>query len=200
MQNIQQNIIIVRHGETDWNLKGKYQGRENTEINENGKEQCKQNARWIKELLQKENIKKIKCRTSPLKRAQQSLEVIINTSGIVVEETEIVEEFAELNVGHWQGMTTLEVKEQFYQERKNRKKDKWRFKPENGESLENREKGVVEQLERISEPSLIVTHAGIARIIMHYLGGMDTTKAAEFDMPHLGGLVWRHGKLDIFNP
>ena len=39
------NIILVRHGQTDWNLKNKLQGSTNIDLNETGVLQAKQTAK-----------------------------------------------------------------------------------------------------------------------------------------------------------
>ena len=55
-------IYVIRHGQTDWNVAGKCQGRTDIELNETGIEQAKQ----AKEQLKNYNIEQIIC--SPLKR------------------------------------------------------------------------------------------------------------------------------------
>ena len=59
------NILVTRHGETDWNLLKKIQGRIDNDLNEKGKNQ----ARETKEKLKDEKIDLIIC--SPLKRTRQ---------------------------------------------------------------------------------------------------------------------------------
>ena len=69
-------IYLIRHGETDWNLEGKLQGREDIPLNDNGIQQaiiCGQafKGRKIKAIL-----------TSPLIRAKRTAEIIAEMSGI----------------------------------------------------------------------------------------------------------------------
>ena len=63
-------IYLVRHGQTDWNLEGRYQGRIDIELNSKGREQ----ARKIKEKLKE--IKFDKVFSSPLKRALETAKII----------------------------------------------------------------------------------------------------------------------------
>lgn len=72
-------IYIVRHGETQWNTLGKIQGRQDIELNENGKNQA---------LLLKEKFKDVKFDkvfSSPLKRALQTAQIITKNK-IIVDE------------------------------------------------------------------------------------------------------------------
>ena len=50
-------IYVIRHGQTDWNVAGKCQGRTDIELNETGIEQAKQ----AKEQLKNYNIDQIIC-------------------------------------------------------------------------------------------------------------------------------------------
>ena len=59
-------IYVVRHGQTDWNLEGRFQGRIDIPLNEKGKSQAKK----TKEKL--EGIKFDKVFSSPLKRALET--------------------------------------------------------------------------------------------------------------------------------
>lgn len=71
-------LLIVRHGQTDWNLKGKAQGRTDTELNSTGIEQAKRLAEKIKNY----NIDVII--SSPLKRARKTAEIIENGRNIPI--------------------------------------------------------------------------------------------------------------------
>lgn len=63
-------LYVTRHGETDWNLYGKVQGKADIELNAKGIEQAKETMEKLKE----ESIDFIIC--SPLKRARQTAEII----------------------------------------------------------------------------------------------------------------------------
>ena len=63
-------IYVVRHGQTDWNVAGKCQGRTDIELNNTGIEQAKN----TKEQLKNYNIDLIIC--SPLKRAIKTAEIL----------------------------------------------------------------------------------------------------------------------------
>ena len=60
-------LYVTRHGETDWNLYGKVQGKANIELNAKGIEQAKETMEKLKE----ENIDFIIC--SPLKEQDRRL-------------------------------------------------------------------------------------------------------------------------------
>ena len=70
-------IYIVRHGQTDWNVEGRYQGRKDIELNEVGINQAKQ----LKEKLS--NIKFDIVFSSPLKRAYKTAQIITDHPIIV---------------------------------------------------------------------------------------------------------------------
>lgn len=90
------NIYLVRHGETDWNLKGKLQGREDIPLNDNGIIQAKLCGETFKN--NKLNIKAII--SSPLVRAKETARIISELLGIkevVIEESLIERDFGELS-------------------------------------------------------------------------------------------------------
>jgi uncharacterized phosphatase len=99
-------ICLARHGETDWNSLGKYQGREeNIPLNETGVKQMEETAQY----LNKSDWNKII--TSPLQRAKKSAEIISKSIGIenIIEEID----FVERDYGKISGMTIEEENTQF---------------------------------------------------------------------------------------
>lgn len=86
-------IFLIRHGETDWNKQGRFQGREDIELNENGILQAQSCGR----ALAGEKIAAII--TSPLSRARKTAEMIaghLGVNDIIVEEGIIERDFSKL--------------------------------------------------------------------------------------------------------
>ena len=73
--DINVGLYLVRHGETDWNIESKIQGRTDTELNEKGRRQAQELAVVLKEGY---GIKRIF--TSRQKRAVETAEIIGETS------------------------------------------------------------------------------------------------------------------------
>ena len=76
-------IYIVRHGQTDWNLEGRYQGRIDIELNETGINQAEK----IKEELK--GIKFDKIFSSPLKRAYKTAQIICDDN--IIKDERLIE-------------------------------------------------------------------------------------------------------------
>lgn len=72
-------IYIVRHGQTDWNLEGRYAGRKDVELNTKGIEEAKNIYNELK------NIKFDKVFSSPLKRAYKTAQIICDNE-IITDE------------------------------------------------------------------------------------------------------------------
>jgi len=109
-------IYLIRHGETDWNRQGRFQGREDIPLNENGIEQAKK----CGQALQGEHFAAII--TSPLVRAKKTAEIIADCVGAkkIIEEERIIErDFSKVS-----GMTPKE-REAFYTSGQEDDKEPW---------------------------------------------------------------------------
>ncbi|MCU5746650.1 histidine phosphatase family protein [Staphylococcus sp. SQ8-PEA] len=92
-------ICFVRHGETDWNKLGKLQGRTDTELNVNGKEQALECA----QALQKEEWDAIY--SSPLQRAYKTASIVAD---YIDAPHRVMEELVERSFGKAESMTVKE--------------------------------------------------------------------------------------------
>ena len=167
-------IYYVRHGQTDWNLARKMQGGESErDLNETGIEQAKES----KKLL--ENVKYDLIIRSPMRRAEQTTNIISEGSNIPII---IDERIRERKLGEIEGHTiTEEMEEQIWDYNLN-------YNIPGGENLHEFEKRILNFLEEIKQKYsdktlLIVAHGGVGKIIKTYLYGMpESKKLSEIGM------------------
>ena len=98
------HIIAIRHGETDWNALGRYQGQTDIPLNDSGLAQAKQAASFLRD----KTIHAIY--TSNLSRAAQTAAEIALARN---EDVRIVPELQEQHYGVFQGLTGSQVKERW---------------------------------------------------------------------------------------
>ncbi|MDR3321778.1 MAG: histidine phosphatase family protein [Synergistaceae bacterium] len=161
-------LFIVRHGETYWNIEGRFQGRQDTELAPHGIKQGEKVAEYLSGHRFDAVI------TSPLKRSSVTARKIAELSGC--EAFEVVDEFTEICHGDWETRLTTEVIEKWP-----RLFDLWHTVPhtvlmpgEGGESLRDVEARVVPAVRRLSEKYpgdvCLVSHdVPIKTILFHYL-------------------------------
>ncbi len=98
----QTRLILVRHGQTQWNLQGRYQGRADTPICTVGLATAQRVAVMLR------GCEATVLLASPLQRARATAEVIgrrLGDLGSVVDER-----LTEIDFGQWQGRTQAQVK------------------------------------------------------------------------------------------
>eukprot|EP01138_Halocafeteria_seosinensis_P001010 gb/GECG01001034.1/.p1 GENE.gb/GECG01001034.1/~~gb/GECG01001034.1/.p1 ORF type:complete len:144 (+),score=17.28 gb/GECG01001034.1/:1-432(+) len=73
-------LLIVRHGETDWNVKHILQGQEDVPLNDTGREQSRRCGKYLKEKIRA--TKDVQIVTSDLSRAYETARLIAEEAGI----------------------------------------------------------------------------------------------------------------------
>jgi broad specificity phosphatase PhoE len=97
-------IVLVRHGETDWNLERRFQGHADVPLNETGRAQALE----LAERLAGESFST--AYTSPLRRASETAEILAARLGFDVHPDESLKE---VHVGSWSGLAVHEVEARF---------------------------------------------------------------------------------------
>jgi broad specificity phosphatase PhoE len=139
-------IILVRHGETEWNRLGIFQGRSDIPLNSQGRAE----ALSLADALKKEPLSTIYC--SPLVRARETAQIIQQFHPFVsfVEEPGLME----MDLGDFDGMKASDWAEQFPEFR-----EVWQKKPSSlkmpaGECLLDVQKRALGTLSRIATQHL----------------------------------------------
>lgn len=94
-------LILVRHGQTDWNVERRLQGSTDKELNEAGRKQ----AECVARLLQDEPLAAVYA--SPLKRATETASIIAKPHSLQVQTDPCL---MELDQGALEGLTQQELR------------------------------------------------------------------------------------------
>ncbi|MEL7037148.1 MAG: histidine phosphatase family protein [Cyanobacteria bacterium J06592_8] len=98
-------ILLVRHGETEWNRNGQFQGQIDVPLNENGREQGRKAAEFLK------TVKLDFAFSSPLLRPKETAEIILQHHPNI--ELQLDQDLWEISHGLWEGKFETEI-EQLY--------------------------------------------------------------------------------------
>ena len=163
-------IILVRHGETEWNVAEIFRGRIDIELNETGIKQAELLAKYLSKL----KIEAIY--SSPLKRALKTAEIIADNHKLDVD---IAPGLIDFNFGKWQGLSHQEVKDknkELYADWINRPDQ---IKMPAGESLDEvrkRATGVVNNIiARYKGTVVLISHRVVNKVLICALLGLDNS-------------------------
>lgn len=117
---------MLRHGQTDWNVEGRYQGRKGLGLNENGFEQANRAAGELKSLT----VSKVF--SSDQLRAVQTGEIVSRACGV---ELITDQRLQEINLGVWEGRLASELELEYPDLFEQRERQPETFRPPHGETL-----------------------------------------------------------------
>jgi broad specificity phosphatase PhoE len=160
-------LLLVRHGETDWNRDSRWQGGSDTRLNDLGREQ----ARTLAEQLDG-NIDVVY--SSDLARARETAEIVAAKLGLVVR---LDPRLRERGFGSWEGLTTTEIEERFADSHR-----RWLTGEgagaDDAEAFEDFSARVNDFLADVlrlhpDEEVLVISHGGSIRVIHALAAGVD---------------------------
>lgn len=158
-------LLLVRHGETDWNRAGKFQGQIDVPLNDNGREQARQAAEFLKDVKLDFAI------SSSMLRPKETAEIILKYHGDL--QLELRDELREISHGLWEGKFESEI-EQSYPGLL----DEWKTSPENvqmpeGENLEEVSIRAIaawrEIVQSVTGTGIVVAHDAVNKALLCHL-------------------------------
>jgi broad specificity phosphatase PhoE len=163
-------LILVRHGETAWNVERIFRGRADVDLDEVGIKQAELLGTYLS------NWRLEAIYSSPLKRARDTANIIARYHKAAVH---IAEGLVDFDYGKWQSLAEREVKK-LYPDLLNQ----WHNNPHNvrlpgGESLEDVKRRAIEVvngvLSRHQGNVLLVSHRVVIKVLICYLLGLDNS-------------------------
>lgn len=148
-------IYFVRHGQTDYNILGKYYGKTDIPLNKIGEKQAREMAKFLSRVP----IEKII--TSPLKRAYDTARIIAEEREIPIEKEELL---CEQDFGIFEGKSYIELQKEYPAELRAWNEDFSNTAPKGGESFRQVRERIDRFIEKLREQEeeriLLVAHKG----------------------------------------
>lgn len=174
-------FYLIRHGQTDWNAEGRFQGSVDIPLNDTGRAQAKRNGLAFKAELP--NVDGWRFVSSPLSRARETMEIVRANAGLAPHDYELEPLLREVSYGDWERRTIEEISVSNASGIAERAGNKWGFVPPNGESYMMLADRVRAVLAGLKGPAVITAHGGVLRSIYYLIGNMDGEEAAIADVP-----------------
>ncbi|MEC8980501.1 MAG: histidine phosphatase family protein [SAR324 cluster bacterium] len=186
-------IILIRHGETEWNSQKRMQGHSNSDLSEVGMGQIQA----LGELMK--NVSFDHIYSSDSLRTRQTAEAITQYSGHTLQFDQRIRE---KNLGVFEGLTSTEAKERHPEIYRLFKTAGANYVIDEGESTQQLLERALEFIEEIrlrhpQERVVMVTHGGVVRVLMKHVLGLSIDAPTRFIIKNTGifGLIWNENWL-----
>lgn len=194
-------LLLVRHGETDWNLARRYQGQSAVSLNQKGVQQAEQ----LASRLSHEKIDAVYSSDSP--RALETATQVLNLQG-QAPALQKDARWQEICFGAWDGLTYEEVEAKWKHEVTAWYADPVNSSPPGGETMLQMSKRLQSAWNDLKsnhedDTVLIVTHGGVIQILLCMLLGVELNRYWQFRVAQASltviQLYAEAAILDLFN-
>lgn len=186
------SITLIRHGETDWNIEGRYQGQADPPLNSQGLLQ----AQNLVQELRDSSLNIIY--SSPLKRTRQTADILAGSLNIpVIDEPRLME----IHQGDWQTRLRSEIEALYPELFSEWETNPWMVTPPGGEHLsevQSRVYAALDEIIRVESHSKIgvVTHRIPIALIKVRYQNLDPDIVRTI---HLPNAYWEEIEINNFN-
>lgn len=192
-------FYIVRHGETEWNIKGIIQGHKDSPLTKQGVGQAKQVAKLFKKVKFDEIF------SSDLFRAKRTAEIIALEKKMAVKTNKLLRERL---LGRFQGRKVVEMRKELKEQLEKReelsREERFKFRLEDG--FETDEEIIGRFITFLRETAiacpkkkvLIVTHGGMMKTFLIHLGFAEHEELPPGSIENAGYIILECDGVDFF--
>lgn len=177
---------MVRHGQSQWNLENRFTGNVNVDLTEQGRAEAKLTG----DKLKKKNIQFDSAFTSVLKRAEETLQIILKEiaqPGIKINRDAALNE---RSYGQLQGLNKAELAEKYGADQIHTWRRSFDVRPPDGESLKDTQNRVLPYytehilpLLKAGKNCMIVAHGNSLRSLMMVIENLSEDAITQVDVP-----------------
>ncbi len=179
------NILLVRHGQTEWNQQHRIQGNQDSALTTLGRKQA------LKTRQSLEHIKLQQAYVSPLKRARDTAEIILKGGPL---EACVLNDLREIALGPWEGKTRQETILTHPVEHDNFWYNPDAFKLPGAETFQQLQHRMVTSLEfifaqSINENILVVSHWIAIKVALAFYKKIPVSELTSIPDPQNGSFI-----------
>lgn len=173
-------LYLVRHGQTEWNAAGRFQGTLDSPLTPRGEAQADAIGRVLSQSLGRP----FPAHVSPRDRTQTTAALIARHAPL---EISLEPRIAEIHLGAWEGMTAFEIDQEYPGVLTGTDRTSWLFRAPGGESYDEIRARVSDWLGSLSDERLVVVSHGLAgKIIRGVYLGLSERDTLGLDSPQDG--------------
>ncbi|SNT06937.1 probable phosphoglycerate mutase [Azospirillum sp. RU38E] len=180
-------LLLVRHGQTEWNVAARCQGQLDSNLTTRGRAQADHVGSILRRLVEaipdwRETVRLV---ASPLGRTMETARIINRHLDLPIQQDARI---AEVSFGRWEGMTRDEIY------RANpwlsaHGPHGWQFRAPAGERYEQVQARLFAFLAEIDRPTIAISHGMSGRILRGHYAGLSPERAVRLAVPQ--DRVWR---------
>ena len=183
-------ILLVRHGETEWNRARRYQGWSDSPLTKEGIAQAEAIGRRLSELPEAAGVPIV---ASPIGRARRSAEIIAECLGYTAP-LRLDDRLREISLGSWDGLDRREIRSRMGADFE---EFEWYFHTVDGETYEGFAGRIAGWLaEQPDGPVIVVCHGVVTRVLRGLYAGMPRAEALRLPVPQDRIFRLAGGKID----
>ena len=175
-------ILVLRHGQTEWNVKGRLQGNFDSPLTRLGSRQAQIQNKTLKTC----DLSGFRVFCSPHLRAQHTARIALDGLGLV---TETSPDLTEIDLGAWSGRYREEIASEIGVQATDLTHEVLYNSLPSGEGLNGLYNRCAKFLKRLEGPSILVTHGVISRCLR--LNAMKKSVANVWELPGGQGVIYR---------
>jgi broad specificity phosphatase PhoE len=170
-------ILLVRHGETEWNRARRYQGWSDSPLTKVGIGQAEAIGRRLRALPEASGAAIV---ASPIGRARRTAEIIAECLGYTAP-LRLDDRLREISLGSWDGLDRREIRSRMAADFE---EFEWYFHTPDGETYEEFAGRIAGWLAEVGDgPVIAVSHGVVTRVLRGLYAGLPRADALRLPVP-----------------
>lgn len=191
-------VYFIRHGQTEWNAAGRFQGAQDIPLNALGETQAVRSGELLADILKDDarDPARLPFVSSPLGRARGTMERVRGALGMATHGYALDDRLREIGYGHWEGSTLTQMEQSHPELFATRQADKWGVPPPGGESYASVAIRVRDWYDSLLQDTVAVSHGGTCRALMVALDIETAIRAVDVYIEQGVVYVFRDGRVE----
>lgn len=193
-------IYFIRHGETDWNREGRYQGSKDIPLNDTGRGQADRNGRLLRDLLRRDNrlADEFDWYVSPLGRTRETMDRVRRAFDGGSPDVAIDQRLIEISFGIYEGRLHAELASGAMPMAGERDASFWYFRPPEGESYDDVAQRILAFGRGLPRRAVVVSHGGVLRVLRRLIEDFPTDRAVNWFPPQDSVIHLADGRATVY--